>query len=106
MYAVSRHPAVVDDMASIYAYISDSDTAADRVLDCIERAIQTIAEYPRIGMRFETDVPKLGGVRMFTVPRYRQYIVFYRFEQATVRILYVLHGARDLVRTIESDVRD
>ena len=43
---------------------------------------------------------------MLPVSMFNLYLVFYRIEADTVRILYVTHGARHLLRLFGSERRD
>lgn len=42
---------------------------------------------------------------MLPVTRFHDYLIFYRFESDVVRILYVTHGARDLLRLFRRESR-
>lgn len=75
------HPDVKDhDLVEITSYIaSDNPVAADDVYDAITELFVELARHPLLG----TEYPN--------------YLIYYRPlpEEAGVRILYVLHAARD-----------
>jgi toxin ParE1/3/4 len=97
---IERHPEVIAaDLPAIYQYIaSDSPQAADRVFDAVAQTFDLIRDQPDCGVVYRTRNSKLQGIRMLPVSEFPQYLVFYRVEGETVRILYVVHGARNLTR--------
>lgn len=104
---VERHSSVIeDDLPRIYAFIAKNDpTAAERVLDVVEVTFRQIARHPECGMIFRTRNAKLQGLRMFPVNKFQNYLVFYRDEGESVRVLYVVHGARHLLRLFQNEPR-
>jgi addiction module RelE/StbE family toxin len=80
------------DIASIWVYIAaDSFDAADRVEDEIESEVQKLADQPGMGHRR----PDLRN------PDYRawsvySYLIIYRYDEHTLTVVRVIHGARDI----------
>ncbi len=105
---IDRHSAVIEqDLPDIYAFIADRDpAAAERVLDAMERTFQELARHPDSGAPYPTRNRKLQGLRMFPVSDFPNYLVFYRVETASIRILYVTHGARHLLRLFRREPRE
>lgn len=97
---LEQHPAVEDeDMADVYSFISnDSVESAGRVIDAVIDTFALLVREPDAGVLYRTENPKLRGIKMLPVTRYRNYLVFYRTTAECVRILYVVHGARNLVQ--------
>ena len=97
---LEQHPAVQEeDLADIYLFISKDDLeAAGRVIDAVIETFDLLVREPNAGVLYRTENSKLRGVKMMPVARYRNYLVFYRTAADYVRILYVVHGARNLVR--------
>jgi len=61
----------------------------DRVLDEIERVCRLIGEHPEIGR----ERPEVGpALRSFVA---MSWVVFYRVDGDTIRIVRIVHGARD-----------
>jgi toxin ParE1/3/4 len=67
-------------------------SAADRVLERIERIFESIAEHPELG-RERSEI--MEGLRSFAV---MSWVIFYRIDMnsESVIIARVPHGARDL----------
>lgn len=75
----------------MFLYIAqDNLDAARRVHSRLNQALLTIARQPGIGRR-RAEV--LAGVRSLAVGKY---VVYYRQAEGAVRILRVLHGAREI----------
>lgn len=103
------HPAVEDeDLADIASAISqDSPAAADRVIDTITTAFGFLAQQPSMGTLYHPARKSLEGIRMIPATPYRNYLIFYRPlpNDAGVRILYVLHAARDIATFMKDHQR-
>lgn len=105
---LERHPAVIgDDLPGIYAYIArDNPAAAERILDAVEATFSQITKQPECGVPYPTRNPQMKTVRMLPVSGFHNYLVFYRIEGDAVRVLYVVHGARHLLRFFRRERRD
>jgi toxin ParE1/3/4 len=105
---IDRHSAVIEqDLPDIYSFIADRDpAAAERVLDAMERTFRQLARHPDCGARYPTRNRKLQGLRMFPLSDFPNYLVFYRVETASIRILYVTHGARHLLELFRREPRE
>ena len=92
---VSFRPAVAGDLRDIGHFIAkdDVDRAVTFVAELLEKC-RAIAERPKVG-RLR---PELGeSVRSRA---YRSYVILYRIERDRVRILRIVHGARDIERLL------
>ncbi len=94
---IITRPRAIADLIEHYAYIArDKVEPADRFLRQAEKTFELIARFPGIGRAWESRRPRLAGVRVYPIPRFRNYLVFYRPTKEGVEVLTVLHGARDL----------
>jgi toxin ParE1/3/4 len=83
------------DLGEIFAYIArDNVAAARRILSLFYRKFSAVATQPSIGRR--RDELKAG----YQSHAAGNYVIYYRFANGIVRILRVLHGARDLKRLL------
>jgi len=91
MGIVHRTSQSEEDLIEIWLYIAqDNPAAADRVLDDIEQCFIMLANIPQMG-RYRPDIaPEL---RYFISGRY---LILYRTLNDGVRIVRVIHGAKDL----------
>ena len=84
-----------EDLDAIWWFIAkDSVDAADRVESEIVATCRRLAKHPRMGTKRE-DITALP-VRLWTVTKYRNYVVVYRPETVPLQVIAVLHGVRDL----------
>lgn len=91
MPAITLTVAARQDLLSIWEYIADDNpTAADRVLDTLDKKMALLAEHPFLGPARPDIAPDL---------RYLvsdNFVVLYRVLPDVVEIVRVLHGARNL----------
>lgn len=93
------HPDVENvDLAEIADYIAqDNARAADQVIGAITETFDLLARHPQLGSDYSPLRSSLKSIRMMVVTEYPNYLVYFRSlpRDAGVRILYVLHAARD-----------
>jgi toxin ParE1/3/4 len=82
------------DLIEAWAFIAEENpTAANRVLDTIEREANALSSQPLMGRAR----PELAaGVRSWSTST--PYILFYLADDSGVTVLRVLHHARDIQR--------
>ncbi len=104
---IERHSSVIeDDLPGIYAFIAKDDpAAAEQVLGAIEETFRQISHHPECGTVFRTRNSTLLKLRMLPVNGFRNYLVFYRDDGESIRVLYVVHGARHLLRLFQHEPR-
>ncbi|KAA2236367.1 type II toxin-antitoxin system RelE/ParE family toxin [Salinarimonas soli] len=80
-----------DQVAAIVAHVADNDpAAADRIARRVEAAAAGLADFPESGKRATT----FPGLRWIVIPGL-PYLLFYTIRPSgTVRIVRVLHAAR------------
>ena len=91
------------DLRDIWEIIACDDVdAADRVRTAAFRAFEQLASMPELGPRRKLANPHLKRVRMWPVPGFHQYLIFYRpLDPEGVEIVRVLHGARDIAALLD-----
>ncbi len=77
--------------------------AAKRFLAAAKKTYELLAVMPDMGTVWAAENPGFVGVRFFAIPRYPNYVIFYRPLPDGVEILHILHGSRDLQEFLESD---
>jgi toxin ParE1/3/4 len=88
---LSLSPAAKNDLADIWAYIAaDDSVTADRFVDTLHAKCLALTHAPRMG-RGRDEL--IHGLRSFP---FQNYVIFYRHSAASVEIVRVLHGARDI----------
>ena len=86
------------DLVEIWSYIArDHPTAAENVLEGIERTCDRFLDFPEMGQSCKC----LGqSVRCFTVG---SYVVFYRAIENGIEILRALNGSRDIMAIFDNE---
>lgn len=99
---VFRIPAAEQDLVDHFVAIGQEDpVAADRFLDQAEALANRLVAFPRSGRAWPTADPRLAGLRVVPVPRFPNYLVFYRHDSRGVILVRVLHGARQIERVLD-----
>ena len=79
------------DLRQIWVHVAENNfSAADRLIDRLEKAIALLAENPRMGEAIGSAVQ---GVRQFSVG---SYVVFFRPLPDGIRLIRVLHASRNI----------
>jgi plasmid stabilization system protein ParE len=95
MSAYFLSPEADEDLMEIWSYIArDSARSADRVEQHIREACRMLSTKPHAG-RLRPEFTSLP-LRVWDVPRYNNYLIVYDSTSSPVRIVRILHGARDL----------
>jgi len=85
-----------DDLRQIWLYIAQHNVAAaDRLIDKFERTLASLARHPLMG---ESVAQYRPGLRRFTVGKY---VLYYEPINGGVRLVRVLHGARNIDDLLE-----
>ena len=94
---IRTREALVDVIEITYSIDqSGRPAAAQRFVTAVQDAYKQLAEFPGMGALRDYGNPANVGMRMWPVPGFRNYLIFYRVVGSQLRILHVLHGARDL----------
>ena len=86
-------PQARTDLDEIWLYVarkSGNPEIATRHVDSIARGFGLLAKFPLMGRSLETS--KRPNVRTLAI---RKYIVFYRAAESEIRILRIIHAARE-----------
>jgi toxin ParE1/3/4 len=99
---IRRTRQVREDIIRIYRYLRlRSPDAADRVFDAIQQSIKSLVNTPGIGTYWNSSDPRLQGLRVVTVRRFMNYLIFFRVVRGGVEVFRVIHGARELQPLID-----
>lgn len=90
------------DQAAYYSTRQDELLAA-RWEIAVEQAIESLLKMPERGSLCHFDSARLKALRRISVAGFPQHLVFYQYIRGPriVRVVHVLHGARDLETIIE-----
>jgi toxin ParE1/3/4 len=78
-----------------------SEGIALRYLAAVDRTVKELAERPDLGRPRHFTHPELQGLRSCLVARpFHRHLIFYRYDETTLDLVRVMHGARDLPRRL------
>jgi toxin ParE1/3/4 len=98
MLKVVQHPAAARDLASIARYLtSEAGRAkAHNFLYEVQIAYRLLAQMPEIGAPRSYGNTALKSLRIWLVPNFKKYVIFYVVDAETLTIIRILHGSRDI----------
>ncbi len=79
-----------------YMLVNGNADVAVKFLSAAEVTFAQLAKTPGMGKVTQLVVSRLGEIRQWRIKDFKDYLIFYRIQDATVEILRVFHGARDL----------
>jgi toxin ParE1/3/4 len=83
-------PEALQDLAEAWDYVAAySPDTADRFLDDVAIRVNTLEQFPYMGMEREEIAPELRSVMV------GRFVLFYQPCPTAVRIVRFLHGSRD-----------
>jgi len=93
--------AIADILEQVDWYLGQSGRPlARRWEKAVTSAISYVVTHPAAGPLCTCKSPELRGVRRTAIPGFPKHLLFYRFDEAEVFVLRVVHGARDLERLL------
>jgi toxin ParE1/3/4 len=91
----------IDEIADFIA--QDSVAAGRRFYDSAQQAFRDLVATPGMGRLREFRNPRMAGVRSWAIRGFERFLVFYRPTDHGIEVLRILHGARDIETTLESE---
>jgi toxin ParE1/3/4 len=85
----------IQEQADWYEQCSDN-ALARQWENQVTAALVRIEKHPRSGAKCGFSATELQGVRRSPISGFPKHLIFYRLEEEEIRILRVVHGARDL----------
>jgi toxin ParE1/3/4 len=74
-----------------------------RYLNSANQAFEELARMPGLGSPQEFDNPDLAGLRCWRVPGFEKHLIYYLTLEDGIKIVRVLHGARDVRGILEAE---
>ena len=85
------------DIAEYFIFIGeDNFDAAIRFIDSVRDTFGQLREMPGLGRRVEVANQDLDGMRVWPIKSFPNYLIYYIASETKLRVVRVLHGARDL----------
>lgn len=95
MHKIVYLPIAEDDILDAVEYIAyklDNPSAAEALLDELDKTVERVARFPYSSELYRTDRPMRKEIRMVSV---KNYVLYYAVTEETVEIQRLIHGRRD-----------
>jgi len=100
MFRIIFSPASEKDIENCYRYIArENRNAAERFFESMQGVSKTLSKMPHIGEPFATAMMVPLEIRYLPIPGFPKFLFFYGTNEKIVRVLRVLHSARDMDET-------
>jgi toxin ParE1/3/4 len=94
---ITKTPQARKDLVANAAYMGEfNERAAYRFLRAVLGDLKRLLDFPRIGAIRQVRNPKMLGLRSWPVSGFRDYLIFYVPTRRGIRVVRIIHGARDL----------
>jgi toxin ParE1/3/4 len=90
----------LDEQADYYTRAENVELGL-RFLEAAHETFRSLADRPAIGRARKFRNAKLSGARWHPIRHFGDHLVFYRPSPEGIEVLRVVHGKRDLSRTLE-----
>ena len=94
------------DHQAAYLAAHANEAVADRFLAAVDATVTALLNGPGVGSVWVSDHPRLQGICKRRVVGFANYLLFYRYDDAIVDVLYLFHGAQDIEARLHDDVDD
>ena len=99
-----QRPRARRDILAIVGYIAERNpTAARALLAAFRQALTSLRAHPEAGRRYAPEHAAFEGVRALPIPGFPDYLIFSRYDGATVEVIRVIHGARDILTILDRE---
>jgi toxin ParE1/3/4 len=89
--------AAEDDIDGHFLFLAEESVAAAlRFHDAARSALDRLGDMPEIGSPRPTSSSALAGLRMWPIPDFPNYLIFYFAIEHGIDVVRVLHASRDL----------
>lgn len=104
-----KRPRAEQELVDHFVYIGQRNPdAAERCLSAAEAACARLARHPLMGRLWQFESPRLAGIRSWPIPRFRNYLIFYRplDEGEGIEVIHVFHARRDIRGILEAEAEE
>jgi toxin ParE1/3/4 len=103
-FVVLKKPRAEEDLLDIFEHIGERNlAAAEKFLEAAERAFGLLSHFPLMGKPWKSSSPRLANIRSWPVPKFKNYLIFYRPIKNGIEVLHVLYGRRNLPTILEME---
>ena len=87
-----------EDLLRHVEYLLERDAirAASRFLAAFQRAVERIANFPKIGSPRRLPSPLLRKLRSWPIPGFKRVRIYYLLSRSLIQVLRVLHDRQEM----------
>ena len=105
--SIMRHivirDAALSDLHDLTDYLAGQSLNSRYASLGVDGTFRKLAAMPELGSPQDFGRPELVGLRRTRVPKFENYLIFYRPTEDGIEVLRVVHGARDLSGLFEDE---
>jgi toxin ParE1/3/4 len=75
----------------------NSQNSALQFFDAARQTFAALARMPGMGQKYESEDDDIINIRKWAVKGFKQYLIFYRYDNELLEILRIVHATRDLI---------
>jgi toxin ParE1/3/4 len=100
-----RQTASDDVVRQFRYYLVDQNLPeiAFRFRDAVRHTIESLSAHPLVGARYRSSKPELQTLRSWPVAGFEAIRVYYLANTDAIHVIRILHGKRDVKRTLENE---
>jgi toxin ParE1/3/4 len=101
MKAIIISPDARNDLNGYYDYIAESNqNAALALFDAARQTFADLARLPGTGSLYTIPNKPEQTIRKWHIKGFRKYLIFYRVQDEAIEIVRILHGSKDIERSL------
>jgi toxin ParE1/3/4 len=91
------------DLHEHFSYLAQNnrDRAFD-FFDATRQTFATLARMPGMGQQYESEEEDVVNIHKWTVKGFKNYLIFYRYDDETLEILRIIFATRDLTPLLKN----
>jgi toxin ParE1/3/4 len=75
----------------------NNQNSALQFFDAARQTFAALARMPGMGRQYESEDDDIINIRKWAVKGFKQYLIFYRYDDEIIEILQIVHATRDLI---------
>jgi toxin ParE1/3/4 len=75
----------------------NNQSSALQFFDAARQTFAALARMPGMGQQYESEEDDIINIRKWAVKGFKQYLIFYRYDDELLEILRIVHATRDLI---------
>jgi toxin ParE1/3/4 len=92
------HEDAIIDLHEHCTYLAQNNqNSALQFFDASRQTFAALAQMPGMGQQYESAEDDIINLRKWAVKGFKQYLIFYRYDDKLLEILRIVHATRDLI---------